>query len=123
MRIGGVDIRRVTGNQLETLPGQRRKPTALNKLRIGNRQFLRVMARQRHRFRLEINAGYRTVGTFAGQRQRNGAGAGTQIENGAGAGRQTCQRLLDQTFGVRPWNQGCGETDSGSDQNSRSPTR
>ena len=53
----------------------------------------------------------------------NGAGPGAEVENTARRGWQTRQRLLYQTFGIRAGISVAGETNSGSDQNSRCPTR
>lgn len=82
-----------------------------------------IAQRQRHGVRHHVHRGDLTVRTFAGQRRGNGAGPGAEVENTARRGWQTRQRLLYQTFGIRAGISVAGETNSGSDQNSRCPTR
>ncbi|MNE78221.1 hypothetical protein D3C80_1746020 [compost metagenome] len=52
MRVGGVDIRRVAGDQSKSFASQWGKPTALKELRVADRQLLRIVPGQRHRIRL-----------------------------------------------------------------------
>lgn len=123
MGIMRINIRRVADDHVKLLPRQRREPVALQYANIVNRQMLRITASQRHGVWYTVYRRDFAVRSLCRQRQRNRAGSGAEVENPTRRIRQTRQRLLDQTFGVRARNQRSGETNSGSDQNSRMPVR
>ena len=77
MGIGGVNIRRITGDKREGFTGHRCEPAALQETCVGDGELLRIMLRQADRCGLQINTCYLAVRTLAGNRQSNRTGAGT----------------------------------------------
>jgi hypothetical protein len=105
---GGVGrryVRRVADDQVETPPGQRREPVALDEFNIAGAESLRIRVRHLQRAGGVVGRDDVPLRPFDRQRQADGPGSGPEVGDvGRGSVAQR-QAALDREFGLRAWNQ------------------